>query len=202
MLGNGTSKDNNHFGDTYIRNGSLFVDEDAFIGGDLELDGTLVFNGDVSINPPGCLDTDCINSVSNAGITVSDDIDVASNGNNILITNKLNSVNTSNTGVRINNSYTLPVDALSANVGDVLSLITPAPLATVAFTTPSTATGRIVQNFFQMTNPRTSYNPTAYNPLYVNSNGSDIINTADIAVGGSVRFRTKGYLYNGNSGVT
>ena len=37
MLGNGTTKDNNHFGDTYIRNGSLFVDEDLIIDGSLQL---------------------------------------------------------------------------------------------------------------------------------------------------------------------
>ena len=64
------------------------------------------------------------------------------------------------------------------------------------------ATGRLVQNFFQMTNPRTSYSPTNFNPLYVNKNGSDIITTADIEVGSSVRFRTKGYLYNGTPGST
>ena len=202
MLGTGQSRHNTHTGQTTVRQGDMLIDGSLRVRGDLIIDGTLVFNSDVTILPPACLNTDCINSVSGAGITVSDDIDLASNGNNILITNKLNSINTTNTGVRINNSYTLPVDALSANVGDILSLITPAPLATVGFTTPTTATGRIVQNFFQMTNPTTSYNSTAYNPLYTNSNGSDIINTADIAVGGSVRFRTKGYLYNGNLGVT
>jgi hypothetical protein len=53
-----------------------------------------------------------------------------------------------------------------------------------------------------MTNPRTSYSPTNFNPLYVNKNGSDIITTADIEVGSSVRFRTKGYLYNGTPGST
>jgi hypothetical protein len=64
------------------------------------------------------------------------------------------------------------------------------------------ASGRIVQNFLQMTNPRTSYNPSNFNTLYANKNGSDIITTADIDVGSSVRFRTKGYLYNGTPAST
>ena len=64
------------------------------------------------------------------------------------------------------------------------------------------ATGRLIQNFFQMTNPRTAFSPSNFNQLYVNKNGSDIITTADIEVGSSVRFRTKGYLNNGTAGQT
>ena len=64
------------------------------------------------------------------------------------------------------------------------------------------ATGRLVQNFFQMTNPTTAFSPSNFIPLYTNKNGSDIITTADIEVGSSVRFRSKGYLFNGNLGQT
>jgi hypothetical protein len=178
----------------------MLIDGSLRVRGDVIIDGTLIFNSSITINPPACLNTDCINSTSGSGILVLDDLNLASAGNNILITDKINTINPATTGLRINNSYTLPVDALSANVGDVLSLITPAPLATVAFTTPTSATGRVVQNFFQMEEPRTTFNSTSYLPLFISGSGSDIINTADIAVGGSVRFRTKGYLYNGTGG--
>jgi len=63
-------------------------------------------------------------------------------------------------------------------------------------------TSRVLQNLFNMTNPSVIFNPSTFRPLYTNKNGSDIITTADIAVGGSVRFRTKGYLYNGTPGFT
>ena len=63
-------------------------------------------------------------------------------------------------------------------------------------------TSRVLQNLFNMTNPSVIFNPSTFRPLYTNSNGSDNITTADIAVGGSVRFRTKGYLYNGSLGST
>ena len=63
-------------------------------------------------------------------------------------------------------------------------------------------TSRVLQNLFNMTNPSVIFNPSTFRPLYTNINGSDIITTADIAVGGSVRFRTKGYLYNGSLGST
>ena len=37
----GYTKDNIHFGDTQIKNGSLSVDGDVFVGGDLEVDGSI-----------------------------------------------------------------------------------------------------------------------------------------------------------------
>ena len=201
MLGTGQSKHNTHIGFTSVRQGDMLIDGNLKVRGDISIDGNIIFNSQVIINPPACLNTDCINSVSGSGILVLDDLNLASSGNNILITDKINTINPATTGLRINNSYTLPVDASTANVGDVLSLVTPHPLGTVAFTPPPTSTtARLIQNFFQMEEPRTTYNLSSFLPLYISGSGSDIINTADIAVGGSVRFRTKGYLYNGTGG--
>lgn len=203
MLGTGQSKSNTHTGQTTVRQGDMLIDGSLKVRGDISIDGNIIFNSQVIINPPACLNTDCINSVSGAGILVLDDLNLASSGNNILITDKINTINPATTGLRINNSYTLPVDASTANVGDILSLVTPHPLGTVAFTpAPTSTTARLIQNFFQMEEPRTTFNSTSYLPLYISGSGSDIINTADIAVGGSVRFRTKGYLYNGTGGGT
>jgi len=202
MLGTGQSRHNTHTGQTTVRQGDMLIDGSLRVRGDLIIDGTLVFNSDVTINPPACLNTDCINSVSGTGIDIGDDVNLINNGNNKLITNSINTANIG-TGLRINEDYTLPPNTSTNSIGDVLTLTNVGGgFSTASFQTPTSATGRVVQNLFQMTNPRTSYNPIAWNPLYVNSNGSDIINTSDIAVGGSVRFRTKGYLYNGTVGVT
>jgi len=112
MLGNGTSKDNNHFGDTYIRNGSQFVDEDAFIGGDLIVDGTInlsdvTVDGNLTINPPNCLKTDCLEEATlNNGVGVESDLNINATKN--LSTDKINPA-TPATGIEINNEYKLPI---------------------------------------------------------------------------------------------
>ena len=100
MVGTGQSRHNTHTGDTRIRQGNLFIDGKLQVSGDLEVDGTLVFNGDFTINHPSCLNTDCVNSVSGLGITVSDNLNI--NSTNNLSTNNNNPA-TPATGLEIKN---------------------------------------------------------------------------------------------------
>jgi hypothetical protein len=68
----GGTKDNIHVNDTEIQNGSLSVDGDLFVDGDTIINGDIEYNGNVTINPPNCLNTDCINSATPAtGIEIN-----------------------------------------------------------------------------------------------------------------------------------
>ena len=68
----GNTKDNIHVGDTEIDNGSLKVDGDLIVDGDTIINGDVEYNGNVTINPPNCLNTDCINSATPAtGIEIN-----------------------------------------------------------------------------------------------------------------------------------
>ena len=62
---NGFSVDNLHQGDVRIT-GDLEVD------GDMEIKGDVLYTGDVKIQPPSCLETDCIKSFTQAtGIEIN-----------------------------------------------------------------------------------------------------------------------------------
>ena len=68
----GGTKDNIHVNDTEIQNGSLSVDGDLIVDGDTIINGDVEYNGNVTINPPNCLNTDCINSATPAtGIEIN-----------------------------------------------------------------------------------------------------------------------------------
>jgi hypothetical protein len=65
MNNSGFSNDNLHIGDVRIT-------EDLTVDGDLNVGGDIEFSGDVVINPPDCLQTDCINTVTPAtGIEIN-----------------------------------------------------------------------------------------------------------------------------------
>jgi hypothetical protein len=91
--------------------------------------------------------------------------------------------------------YILPVE--KGSEGDVLTMNADNSTSFKPVSLP-TANGRVIQNFFQMTNPQTSYG-SVQQPLWLNKNGSDVINRDDLSVGSTVRLRTKGYLYNGDT---
>ena len=62
---NGFTNDNLHQGDVRIT-GDLQVD------GDMEIKGDVLYTGDVKIQPPSCLETDCINPFTPAtGIEIN-----------------------------------------------------------------------------------------------------------------------------------
>ena len=95
-----------------------------------------------------------------------------------------------------NTDYTLPTGR--GNVGDVIKQVDADGNCEFG---SGGGTARVIQNLFQMNEPTYYYTntglpPDIFTPLYVSSTGSDIINTADLAVGSCVRLRTKGYLYN------
>ena len=46
----GFSTDNNHIGDTFIRNGNLTVDKDLIVGGDTKINGNIVIDGDLTVD--------------------------------------------------------------------------------------------------------------------------------------------------------
>lgn len=90
MLGTGQSKHNTHTGQTTVRQGDMLIDgilkvrSDLEVGGNLSVDGTInltdvTVDGNLTINPPNCLNTDCINPATPA------------------------------TGIEINNEYKLPI---------------------------------------------------------------------------------------------
>lgn len=172
MLGTGQSRHNTHTGQTTVRQGDMLIDGSLRVRGDLIIDGNVVFNsdvvfnGDITIAAPNCLNTNCINSL-----------------------------NVATTGITINQDYTLPINTSGSTVGDVLTLTSLTP-PTCDFTTPSTASGRVIQNFFQMTNPRFTYG-SIHSPLWLNKDGSEVIIRDLLSVGSTVRLRTKGYFYNG-----
>jgi hypothetical protein len=147
MLGTGQSRHNTHTGQTTVRQGDMLIDGSLRVRGDLIIDGNVTFNEDVVINgdltiaAPYCLNTNCINSLD-----------------------------TATTGITINQDYTLPINTSGSNIGDVLTLTSLAP-PTCDFTTPSSASGRVIQNFFQMTNPALVYS-SIHQPLWLNKNSS------------------------------
>jgi hypothetical protein len=72
MLSNGRSKENLHQGTTKIASGDLEVDGNLIVDGDTIINGDIEYNGNVTINPPNCLNTDCINSATPAtGIEIN-----------------------------------------------------------------------------------------------------------------------------------
>jgi hypothetical protein len=92
--------------------------------------------------------------------------------------------------------YVLP--SVKGNEGDILTMNAD---NTTSFKSSSLASARVVQNLFQMEIPTYYYTNTGlpsdvYTPMYETSTGSDIIDTSQIAVGGVIRMRTKGYVYN------
>ena len=91
--------------------------------------------------------------------------------------------------------YVLP--SIKGNEGDILTMNAD---NTTSFKSSSLASARVVQNLFQMEIPTYYYTndggPDEYVRMYSTNTGSDIIDTSQIAVGGVIRMRTKGYVYN------
>jgi len=91
--------------------------------------------------------------------------------------------------------YVLP--SIKGNEGDILTMNAD---NTTSFKSSSLASARVVQNLFQMEIPTYYYANSGAAPeyvrMYLTNTGSDIIDTSQIAVGGVIRMRTKGYVYN------